>query len=91
MFNPDLIFAAAPPARAAAPRRPKVTRRDFTAKLGLPDNATNEQVFAAVDALNARKTAAALTSSTHRAQPTGNAADSLTARDDALYALAWGA
>lgn len=62
---------------ARAPRA-GVIRKDFTDRLGLPADATNAQVFAAIDAVKQAK---------HSATPS----TATLSAEDALYALAFGA
>ena len=64
-------------ARAGA-QSSKVTRKDFTDRLGLPADATNDQVLAAVDAVKKPKA------------PTRTLAQRRQAADDALYASIYG-
>lgn len=66
--------AATPSPRASG----GVTRKDFTDRLGLPESASNEEVFAAVDRAKAR-----------RKVTTPAPVDALSAEDARLYAKAW--
>jgi hypothetical protein len=75
MPNPQLNATIHRHAARSAPRAAVVTRKDFTDRLGLPANATNDQVLAAVDAV--------------KAPPKPAAAPQVTA-EDALYAAAFG-
>lgn len=75
--------------------RAQVTRKDFTDRLGLPADATNDQILAAVDTAkrgaDERRAAAAEDALYRQAWPSSgqDAAPSLSSAEEALYALAW--
>lgn len=84
MFNPAPtgFFGGAYAARAAAPAPRKVTRKDFTDRLGIPENCTQAELDAALDRIKPRAQKTAAAGAPTAARPANDV--------DALYALAWG-
>lgn len=77
MFHPTATIrprAAASRVRAAAQPTRRVTRKDFTDRLGLPSDASEAQILAAIPARRSNGAVGASSSS----------------NDDALYARLWG-
>lgn len=68
------------PRAAAAPSPRKVTRKDFTDRLGIPENCTQAELDAALDRIKPRAAA----------KPAPARATAPASAEDALYALAWG-
>ena len=54
LLNPGWSPSAGRPPAAARAAEPKVTRKDFTDRLGLPANASNAEILAKLDAVLAQ-------------------------------------
>lgn len=91
--HPSQVFPRRP--RGLAARQPvaavpdgRVPRKDFTDRLGLPADATNAQVLAAVDAVVAPRQESPAASLAEKAW--GKVAAPASAAQNALYRKAWG-